>query len=316
MALVKSNPKVSILIVSYNTKDLTRRCIQSIFEQTEADYELIIWDNASTDGSAEALSEAFPDIHVIACEDNLGFGPACNRLAEMATGEYLLLLNPDTVVLDHAIDNLLAFAERRPEAKIWGGRTVNNDGTLNHTAAMREVTLWSLFCRMTGLSSVLAGNSMFDREHYAGNRFDGDTPVDVVIGCFFLTPRHFYASLGGFDEAYFMFGEEVDLCMRARQAGARPMVTTHATIIHHVGASDTVAERRQIRLLKGRMRLMRKHWTAPKRQLGILLTQAIPLSRLWASWLLSRVKPTEKNRTTYETHRRIWAARSDWLPGY
>src|SRR5690606_9249085 len=119
-------PTLSIIVVSYNTRGLTCECIRSVFDQTKRDaFELMVLDNASTDGSADAIEAEFADrVRLIRSRQNLGFAGGNNRAAETATGDYLLLLNPDTVVLDHAIDRLLDFAARTPDAGIWGGRTL------------------------------------------------------------------------------------------------------------------------------------------------------------------------------------------------
>ena len=117
-------PVLSILVVSYNTRDMTLECLRSVIAQTRTPFELIVLDNASSDGSAEAIAVEFPDITLLAETRNHGFARANNIAAEHAKGEYLLLLNPDTIVLDGALDKLLTFARRAPDARIWGGRTV------------------------------------------------------------------------------------------------------------------------------------------------------------------------------------------------
>lgn len=128
-----STPLLSILIVSYNTKEMTIECIASVFEQTRLrPIELIVWDNASSDGSPDAIGELFGDrIQLIKSDKNLGFAAANNRAAELALGDRLLLLNPDTVILNGAIDHLAAFADRFPLSGIWGGRTLSKDRTLD-----------------------------------------------------------------------------------------------------------------------------------------------------------------------------------------
>ena len=122
---------ITIIIVSYNTRDMTVDCIRSVRDQVFAvRVEIIVLDNASTDGSVEAIRENFPEINLIASTENLGFGLANNVAAMRARGQRLLLLNPDTVILDYAIDRLHEFAVANPECRIWGGRTVSADGAL------------------------------------------------------------------------------------------------------------------------------------------------------------------------------------------
>src|SRR5688572_24667662 len=117
-------PRVSILVISYNTREMTLDCLRSIAHETREPHELIVVDNSSSDGSADAIAAQFPDVRLRRPEKNLGFARANNVASTEARGDYLLLLNPDTVVLDRAIDRLVAFADANPDAGIWGGRTL------------------------------------------------------------------------------------------------------------------------------------------------------------------------------------------------
>ncbi|MDE3120769.1 MAG: glycosyltransferase family 2 protein, partial [Paracoccaceae bacterium] len=117
-------PQLSIIVVSYNTRDMTLACLASVFAQTRTPFEVIVVDNASTDGSAEAIGAAFPQVRLMAETTNHGFAAAHRLAVPVARAPWLLLLNPDTVVLNGALDKLLAFAERTPDAGIWGGRTL------------------------------------------------------------------------------------------------------------------------------------------------------------------------------------------------
>ena len=127
-------------------------------------HELIVLDNASPDGSAAAIAAAFPGIRLIASPENLGFARGNNVAAREARGEYILLLNPDTLVLDRAIDRIVAFAGRTPQAGIWGGRTLHGDRTLNPGSVFGRVTLWSLFCRSSGLALIFRQSAFFNPE--------------------------------------------------------------------------------------------------------------------------------------------------------
>jgi GT2 family glycosyltransferase len=183
------DPVVSILVISYNTREMTLACLASVVAETRVPYELIVLDNASADGSAEATAAAFPQARLIARRDNLGFALGNNVASAGARGRYLLLLNPDTLVLDRAIDRLVGFAERAPEAGIWGGRTVFADGSLNPTSAFGDLTLWSLFCRTSGLAILFAGSERFNPEGYGGWDRSTEREVEVVQGSFFLIRR-------------------------------------------------------------------------------------------------------------------------------
>jgi len=273
-------------------------------------------DNASTDGSADAIEQACPWATLIRSEKNLGFAAANNLAAERARGKYLLLLNPDTVVLDRAIDELIGFAERRPGARIWGGRTLYGDRSLNPTSCWGRQTLWSLCCKASGLSNVLSNSAVFNPEGYGGWARDSEREVDIVTGCFFLIETSLWRTLGGFDLRFFMYGEEADLCLRAaREHGARPAITPRATIVHYGGASEKVRADKLVRVLRARVQLLRKFWSAPGARIGTELTYLWTVRNALAHralGLLGRASSREAASAWGEVVRRRaeWAVRS------
>ena len=179
---------VSIIVVSYNTRDMTLECLRSIFRETRLiDFEIIVIDNASTDGSADAISTEFGEsVLLLASSENLGFAAGNNMAATKAKGDMLLLLNPDTVVLNEALDHLYAFASQYPQAGIWGGRTLFGNGSLNPASCWSRQTLWSLFSQALGLSSLFRHSSIFNADGIGGWDRDGIRAVDIVSGCFLL----------------------------------------------------------------------------------------------------------------------------------
>lgn len=307
-----TSPSLSILVISYNTRELTLECLRSVFDQTEpGTFEVILVDNLSSDGSADAIEAEFGTrIRLIRSERNIGFAAGNNQAALHARGEYLLLLNPDTVVLDRAIDRLLAFASRRPEAGIWGGRTLFANGTLNPASCWKRQTLWSVFCVASGLSSIFRNSSLFNPEAYGGWDRGTEREVDIVSGCFLLIGRNTWERLNGFDPAFFMYGEEADLCLRSRQLGCRPRVTPEATIVHHGGASERVRADKMVRLLTAKVRLIRRHWPVPTRDAGVRLLAAWPLTRSLA-WrvrgIVGGARPAAASWT------QVWQRRTEWL---
>lgn len=276
-----TSPRLSILVVSYNTKKLTLECLASVFEQTRlTPFELIVWDNASSDGSPEAIGETYGTrVQLVKSDENLGFAAANNRAAKIATGDYLLLLNPDTVILDGAIDVLTAFADRFPECRIWGGRTLFKDGSLNSSSCWGRQTVWSLFCQATGLSVIFKRTSVFNPEGMGGWNREGTHAVDIVSGCFFMITNELWATLGGFREDFFMYGEEADLCLRARKLGAQPTVASEATIVHYGGASERVFADKLVRLLKAKRLLIDMHFPPAAQQIGRWLLFLWPVRR-------------------------------------
>lgn len=312
-------PIVSILVISYNTKAMTLDCLASVVAETTVPHELVVLDNASPDGSAAAIADAFPPdssgIRLIASRDNLGFAQGNNVAAREARGEYLLLLNPDTLVLDGAIDRLVAFAGRTPEAGIWGGRTLNGDRTLNPMSVFGRVTLWSLFCRSTGLALIFRRSAFFNPEEMGDWDRGDERAVDVVQGSFLLIRRALWERLGGFDPAFVMYGEEQDLCRRARALGARPRMTPEATIVHYHGASSRRAAR-EIMTLKARVTLVRRHFPAWQQPLALFLLGFWPWSRMVSGGALSRLSGRPRFAEAAAMWGDVWRARAEWRAGY
>lgn len=272
---------LSVLLVSFNTREDTLIALDSVFAETrETEFEVIVVDNDSVDGSADAIHERFGDrVRLIRSDINLGFAAANNLAASHASGEYLLLLNPDTIVLKGAIDTLVRFAQKNPDAGVWGGRTVFADGALNPGSCWGRPTIRSSLCQATGLATMFARSTLTNPEGLGGWRRDSVRAVDVVSGCFLMIRRRLWDMLGGFDTAFFMYGEDTDLCLRARVAGARPLICPDATIVHHGGRSEKVRAEKVIRLYRAKMQLIDRHWVAWARPFGRALQLANVLRR-------------------------------------
>lgn len=306
-----TSPEISVLVISYNTRDMTLACLRSVQAETTVPYELIVVDNNSPDGSAEAIADDFPEITLLAETENHGFAKANNIAAARARGEYLLLLNPDTVVLDGAIDKLLAFAKQRPEALIWGGRTLYEDGSINRTSCYQRMSLWSVFCQTSGLAGLFPKSEIFRSESYGQWDRGNERQVDIVTGCFLLIKRTDWETLGGFDPAFFMYGEETDLCLRAiRDLGAAPRVTPDATIIHYGGASEKIRAERMVRLMGVKIQLIRAHFPAWQRSLACSIFRLWPWSRKWVFPVLGRRKEE------VDVWSEVWARRAEWWQGF
>ncbi len=308
---------VSIVVVSYNTRDLTVACLDSIAAETRScRYAVHVVDNASSDGSPEALSaHRFCD-GFIASPENFGFARANNLAARSATGEFILLLNPDTVVLDGAIDRLVAFARDNPAAGIWGGRTLFADGTLNPSSCWGRMTIWNLACRAAGLTGIWPNAGLFNGEAYGGWQRDTVAKVDIVSGCFLLIRRTLWEQLGGFDPAFFMYGEEADLCLRATKLGATPMITPAVQIIHLGGASERTRSAKMLKLLAAKSILIRRHWSPVLQPLGLALMAAWPLSRWLALSAVAALWPSPARHEAAAVWRILWVQRKNWLAGY
>ncbi len=307
--------ELAIVIVSYNTCEMTLACLASVYAQTQTPFEVVVVDNASTDGSAEAIAREFPQVTLVAETVNHGFAPAHDIAVPLISAPWLLLLNPDTVVLDGALDKLLDFAKRTPDAGIWGGRTVFADGTLNASSCWGRMTLWSTFCRTSGLSGLFPASPLMNSEAMGRWPRDTERDVDIVTGCLFLLKRATWDRLGGFDPAFVMYGEEVDLCMRAKAAGMQPRVTPDAVIVHYGAASDTVRPDKMVRLLRAKVELIKRHFPAHSRWLGRQLFRLWPLSRAVALGVAGRLTGRAGWREKAGEWRAVWGRRGEWQGG-
>jgi N-acetylglucosaminyl-diphospho-decaprenol L-rhamnosyltransferase len=300
-------PDISVVIVSYKVPALLRACLASLQREVAGcSYEVIVVENASGDGSAELVRDEFPGVRLIALEENIGFAAGSNVGARAAAGEYVLLLNPDTELVGDTLGALLRYARAHPEAGLVGGRTLRPDGELDPGSCWGAQSLWSLVCFASGLSSVFRGSQLFNPESLAGWSRDSERQVDIVTGCLCLTPRAVWEQLDGFDESFFMYGEDADLATRARKRGYHPAITPEAVILHHVGASSHSVDKREMNL-RCRVALARKHWTPRRAATAVALLQVgTGVRALGAS-------VTRRPSSTWPA---VWRRRRDWRGGY
>lgn len=174
------------------------------------------------------------------------------------------------------------------------------------------MTLWKLFCRAAGLSALL-NNHRLVSETYGNWKMDDVRSVDVVTGCFFLIPRSLWRDLGGFNTSYFMFGEEADLCLRAKKVfGATPLFTPHAVITHFGGASEPLMEERMVRLLAAKMNLIQRHFSFWHRPVASCCLRSIPFSRVIVYRLLGVVAQKQRYIVSADIWKKVWLRRDEW----
>lgn len=307
----RSTVELSVIVISYNTRQLTLKAIETLIENTATEFEVIVLDNASDDGSADAIEHRFPEIQLIQSKENLGFAQANNIAAIEAKGKYLLLLNPDTEVLPGAIDELLRFAIENPGARIWGGSTVFSDSSPNPTSCWQQPTVWSLLMQASGLTSLARSSTFFNPERVALPADGSPVQVDIVSGCMLLIELEFFRELHGFSPEFFMYGEDADLCLRAHSFGARPMILPSATIVHHGGASEKVPADKLVRLMTAKMQLIRRHISGAKGRICQTLLAAWPFSRMIAHRIAAALGRRESNEKA-NTWTSVWARRIEW----
>ena len=233
--------KLSIIIVNYNTYYLTKQTIESIIQQTYPfNYEILLVDNASSDGSIQALKEDFKDkqdiIHIIENTENLGFGKANNIGAAQSRGEYILLLNSDTVVVEDCLEKCIGYIQQDQTIGALGCKVVLADGSLDHACKRgfptRKASLY-YFLKLDKKNPQKYG--LYDALHLHEDEIG---EVDALMGAFMLMPRKVVDEVGLFDEDYFMYGEDIDLCYRIKAAGYKVVYYPKGHIIHYKGGSS------------------------------------------------------------------------------
>jgi GT2 family glycosyltransferase len=251
------NPDVSIVIVSWNTRDILRDCLQSIIRETRRPYEVIVVDNTSSDGSAAMIEAKYPQVVLIANNENVGFAAAVNQGIKVATGRYLLILNPDTVILEHAIDKMIGWCDDHPDVGCAGCQVLATDGSIQ-PSCFSDPNPLNLFMVETGLHRLLP---RYHTHEYVGWDRRSEKDVDVVAGMFMIIPRGVLDKVGLMDESYFIYVEEADLCRRIRQTGLRCVFTPIAQVIHHGGRSTRQLQRlMHVRMQKSTLIYMKKYY--------------------------------------------------------
>lgn len=251
---------VSVVIVNWNTCDILRDCLASIYENTRnLEFEVIVADNASTDGSVDMVKSEFPHVKIIANAENCGFAAANNQGIAVAKGRYVLLLNSDTIVLDSAIAKTVSFADAHLDAAVVGCRVLNRDRTLQLTCFMFPSIL-NMFLSSTYSYKIFSHSKFFGRERMMWWQRNDVREVEVITGCFMLVQRKAIDEVGVMDERFFMYGEETDWCYRFKQAGWRLLFTPDAEIIHFGAASSKQIKPQMILQLWGSILLFfKKH---------------------------------------------------------
>ena len=251
---------VSVVIVSYNTREVLRDCLRSLFREVgQVEFEVIVVDNCSADRSAEMVADEFPQAVLIENVENLGFAAGCNRGMVIARGRYILLLNPDTVVLDRAIEKTVAYADSHPEAAVVGCQVLCSDGSIQGTC-FRYPSLLNIALSSFGLDRVPFGRRLLGRERMKEWGRDSEREVDVVTGCYMLVRRESIEGIGLMDEQYFVYAEEADWCYRFARAGWKVVFAPVAQIIHITrGSTSQVPSAMLVQLEKSLLLFLEKH---------------------------------------------------------
>ncbi|MBW8042190.1 MAG: glycosyltransferase family 2 protein [Planctomycetes bacterium] len=296
---------VSIIIVNWNTCEILSDCLVSVYKQTESvEFDVIVIDNHSTDGSVEMIKNKFPQVRLIENPANRGFAVANNQGMAIAKGRYVLLLNSDTIVLDNAITKTVRFADAHPEAVVVGCRVLNPDRTLQPTCFMFPSIINLLFSS-SYLYKLFPRSRIFGRERMTWWDRSDVREVDVVTGCVMLVRRTAVEQVGIMDERFFMYGEETDWCYRFRQAGWKVMFTPTAEIIHLGDASSRQVKPEMTLQLRGSILLFfKKHMSELTYGLACLIICLFFLCRVpyWLGRALLSKTATRRHLRTAKTY--------------
>jgi len=255
---------LSIVLVNWNTRDYLLGALRSVYDAPPPfPFEVIVVDNASTDGSAEAVRQAFPQARLVANMENTGYARGNNQGLEVSTGRYALLLNPDVVLPPGGLEKSIRLLEQRPDVGALAVRLVNPDGTPQRSVRGFP-TPWAVFCEAVGLSRLFPNSRLFGAYRMTWFTYDREAEVDQPMGTFLLIPRRALDAVGLLDERFPIFFNEVDWCYRARQKGWKILFTPCVDVVHYGGGST-----RQVRpqmaweSRRGLLDFYRKHYRAP-----------------------------------------------------
>lgn len=265
---------ISIIIVNFNTCRLTMDCLESVLQsETDYTYELILIDNASRDDSVARIKAAFPQVTLVANEENAGFSRANNQGMKLASGRYVLLLNSDTLIRKDTLQTMTAYMEAHPEAGAAGCKVVLPSGGLDKACKRGFPTPSASFYYAFGFSRLFPDNPRFNGYQLGYLDADKEHEIDCLVGAFMLVRRETIDRVGGLDEAFFMYGEDLDWCYRIKQAGWGIRYYPNTSIVHLKGGS---ARKRPFKIVYEFHRAMilfhRKHY---RRQYNVLVNGAV-----------------------------------------
>jgi GT2 family glycosyltransferase len=286
---------ISVVIVAWNAKHYLESCLESLAKAPpRRSMEVLVIDNASTDGSVEMVTAKFPCVNLIESKENLGFAKGNNVAIRRCRGRYIALVNPDVIVFPGCLDGLADFLDQNPKVANVGPRVFNPDMTQQSTCR-RFPTVWNNFCSATRLETIFEGSRFFAGEHMFYFPHDRTITVDVIVGCFSMIRREAFDNVGLLDEDLFMYGDDVDWCRRARNAGWQVVFYPDARAIHDRGK---ITAPFPVRFAVAQQRSVLHYWTKHHTFLGVLGIRSIMLfhhSLRYAIAALSSLAQSQKS---------------------
>ena len=234
--------KLSVVIVNYNVKFFLEHCLYSVQRAVaDIDAEVFIVDNNSVDGSVQMLKSKFPDFTLIENKENVGFAKANNQAMRIAKGEYILLLNPDTVVEEDTFSKCIEFMDAHLDCGGLGVKMIDGHGKILKESKRGFPTPWASFCKMSGLTSLFPHSKRYAQYYMGHLSYEETNQVDILAGAYMMMRKECLDKVGLLDEDYFMYGEDIDLSYRITLGGYKNYYFPEAEIIHYKGESTKKA---------------------------------------------------------------------------
>lgn len=276
--------QLSVIIVNYNVRSFLENALLSIRKAMQnIEGEIFVVDNASDDGSVELVQAKFPDVKLIVNQRNLGFAAANNIALAQASGKYILLINPDTIVQEDTLISLIDFLEQNPKVGLAGCKILNPDGSLQLACRRSIPTPWSAFTKVSGLSALFPNTKLFGKYNLTYLNPNDTYEVEAVSGSFMFLRREVYEKVGKLDESYFMYGEDLDWCYRIIKAGYKIVYYHKTQIIHYKGESTKQSNLDDIKMFYNAMHIfVREHLNH-----STLILFILHLGIIFRSWLSS-----------------------------
>lgn len=285
---------LSIIIVSYNVRHYLRQCLDSVWRSAETagvEVEVFVVDNRSADGSIEHIATAFPDklsgntpkarLHLIANQRNVGFGRANNQAVRQSKGDYILFLNPDTILSERTLKDCLEADQKEERLGAMGVQMLRTDGRFAFESRRGLPTPWTAFCKMSGLATLFPRSRWFGKYYMRYLDENTVTPIEIVSGAFMLCSRQAIEECGAFDETFFMYGEDIDLSYRFLQKGYRNIYVP-TPILHYKGESTQKNTYRYVHVFYQAMLIFfRKHFPTSSCILAVPVYLAIFLQAIF-----------------------------------
>jgi len=309
-----NQPDVSIVIVTWNGKRYALECLESLrMLKSKLSLQVIVVDNASTDGTPEAIRRQYPEVELAENSANLGFAKGNNVGIAMSRGRYVCLLNSDVVVPPGCFETMVDYMDAHSDIGLLGPKMLSPDGGIG-PSVMKLPTVWNSLCCALGLHSIFKNSNFFGGYLMPNFPYDKIEDVEVLTGWFWMTPKPALDQVGGLDERFFMYGEDIDWCHRYLKAGWRVVFFPGAEALHYGAASSAQAPTRfYVEMRRANLQYFRKHYGRVRTAGYLLTTWVHELVRIAAYGALYCVKRTQRPDAALKVER-SWSCLR-WLSG-